>query len=128
MQTKSLYLEKLKDEYKTLSEVREKFPRVSQHPVAKYLEERLSKILFWLEQEENNPSPKNKKSKIITSTFLKTLRSPKNQEIYYYEIEFLNGDKGILATQEFNNPKISVGKTIMYWVQGDKIMRGIKKH
>ncbi len=131
MQKESSVTKTLKAEYKTLSEVLEKFPKKSQHPVAKHIQNRLEEILFRIEQELLNPfiPIKTRRSKIVSSKHEKTWRNPRGEEVHYYRLDFENGDNGVVGIIEHNDPKIGVGKTIFYYLDHNKlkIINGYKK-
>lgn len=66
----------------------------------------------------------SKQAKITASQFQKEWVNPKtNQTIYYHSIELDNGDKGQIGSNKQSPDFLSVGSTLEYDIDGDKIKR-----
>jgi hypothetical protein len=121
MKKKDLDIVLLKNQYKTLSEIREKFQRKSNHSVCKFLENKMEEILFEIEHKTVFVIPSLKKSEIVSSVYDKPYTLENGEVIHYYKLIFKNGDRGICAVPKVYSYRITVGSKLSYILKNNQI-------
>lgn len=121
MKNKELNIVLLKKQYKTLSEIREKFPRKSNHSACKFIEEKMDEVLFDIENLTKFTIPELKKSEIVSSVYDKPYTLVNGEVIHYYKLIFKNGDRGTCAVPKVYSYRITVGSKLSYILKNNQV-------
>jgi hypothetical protein len=111
----------LKQRYKTLSEIQEKFPRKSNHLVCKFLDAQMQEVLFEIEQKTLFPITEPKTSVIVSCVYDRPYNFPNGDVIHYYKLIFKNGDRGLCGVEKVFSYRLTVGSKLSYILKNNKI-------
>lgn len=121
MKKSELDIVSLRQRYKTLSEIAEKFPRKSKHSVCKFVNNQMKELLFEIEQKTLFPSTYPKTSVIVSCVYDKPYVFPNGDVIHYYKLIFKNFESGICGVENVNSYRLTVGSRLSYVLINNKI-------